>query len=396
MANNTNDQNNGVVVVGAGLAAVSAAEALRDGGYDGPVTLVGNEPEAPYERPQLSKGFLLGKKDFSHAREASWYTDHDVTLRTGVTATGLDRERRIVTLDDGSTLAYDDLLLATGATPRVPDIPGAGGANVLRTVADARRLKALVTEGTHVVLVGGGWIGLEVAAAVTELGGRATVLEAAEQPLLGVLGPTMAAHFADLHARHGVDIRTGTEVTGIAPDAVDTAEERIAADVVVLAVGAAPETSLARAAGLEVEDRAPGGIVVDEHLRTSDPHVYAAGDVALATNLRLAKIRVEHWDNAIRQGQLAAATILGQDAAYDWVPYFFTDQFELGMEYVGRADPDDEVVVRGDREAGEFIAYWLDHGKVTAAMNVGIWDVSDRLRELVGTEVDRDDLTDMR
>jgi 3-phenylpropionate/trans-cinnamate dioxygenase ferredoxin reductase subunit len=220
-----------------------------------------------------------------------------------------------------------------------------------------------------------------------------TVLEQLELPLGRVLGTDVATYLRDLHARNGVDVRTGVTVSAIAPDGVETSAGRVPADVVVVAVGVAPDTGLAAGAGLEVDN----GIVVDEHLRTADPRILAAGDVANAHNSALgARLRVEHWDNAIRQGRLAARVILGEDAAYDWRPYFFTDQFQFSMEYVGRNSPGDDVVVRGSLEDDEFVAYWLDGSTVTAAMNVNIWDVNDRLRDLVGTTVDRDDLPDLR
>ncbi|MEX0426249.1 NAD(P)/FAD-dependent oxidoreductase [Nocardioides sp. DS6] len=385
-----------IVVIGAGLAAAKAVETLREEGYDGALTVVGAEPEPPYERPQLSKEFLKGDTEFALIHDADWYAEHDVRLLTGVTATALDLAGATVALDNGDTLPYDALLLATGARPRVPDLPGAESAVRLRTVADARRLKEALTPGARVVLVGGGWIGLEVAAAARAHDAQAVVLEVAELPLLNVLGPDLARYLVDLHIQHGVEIRTGVRVEAIEPDGVVTSEGKVAADVVVLAVGAVPEVGLAEAAGLRVSQ----GIEVDEHLRTSDPKVYAAGDVALATNTVLGPLRVEHWDNAIKQGRLAARAMLGQDVAYDWLPYFYTDQFEFSMEYVGRGSASDEVVVRGDQGGSQFIAYWLQDGpdgkRVTAGMNVGIWDVNQVLRAMVGTVVDPDELTDLR
>ncbi|MEI7055107.1 FAD-dependent oxidoreductase [Nocardioides sp. CCNWLW239] len=379
-----------IVVIGAGLAAVSAIETLREEGYDGPLILVGREPELPYERPQLSKDFLSGAKEFKVSHDEAWYAEKDVTVLAGTTATALDLNEGTVALDSGKKLAFGRLLLATGADPKTPPIPGIENAMTLRTVEDARRLKEKVRSGTRVVLVGGGWIGLEVAASVTALGGTAVVLEAAAQPLLTVLGPTLAEHVADLHRRHGVEIHTETSVEAIEPGSVRTSAGEIPADVVLVAVGAAPATALAADAGLEVGD----GIVVDERLRTSDPRVFAAGDVALANHTVLGPLRVEHWDNAIKQGRLAARTMLGKDGAYDWQPYFFTDQFEFSMEYVGHSAPEDEVVLRGDTDGDEFIAYWQRGRTVTAGMNVGIWDVNDKLRELVGTDADPDQLTE--
>lgn len=380
-----------IVIIGAGLAAVSAIEALRDEGYAGRLTLVGKEPELPYERPQLSKDFLSGVKEFKLSHDQAWFEEKDVTVLTGTTATALDLDGAKVALSSGDELPFDQVLLATGAEPKRPPIPGVETAMTLRTVEDARRLKEAVEPGTRVVMIGGGWIGLEVAASVTALGGEAVVLEAAAQPLLNVLGPALAEYVATLHARNGVEIHTEATVEAIEPGVVRTSTGEISADVVLVAVGAAPTTGLAEDAGLEVD----GGIVVDERLRSSDPRVFAAGDVALAKHTVLGPLRVEHWDNAIRQGRLAARSMLGKDGAYDWQPYFFTDQFEFSMEYVGHSSPDDEVVLRGATASDEFIAYWRRGATVTAGMNVGIWDVNDRLRELVGTEIEPDQLTDL-
>lgn len=378
-----------VVIVGAGLAAAHCIETLRDEGYDGSITLFGQEQHLPYERPQLSKDMLKGD-DFAPLHDEQWYADRHVDLRLGTRVDTVDLERGTV---DG--VPFDALLLATGASARIPGLPGVEKALTLRTVDDAERLKAALQPGRRVVLVGGGWIGLEVAAAATQAGCHVTVLEVAELPLANVLGPEIAGSLIELHRSHGVDIRTQVTVTAIEDDGVRLDDELVPADVVLLSVGAVPNTALAEAAGLATKN----GIVVDERLRSSDPRVLASGDVAVATHTRFGPLRVEHWDNAIRQGQLAARSMLGQEAVYDWAPYFFTDQFEFSMEYVGHSAPSDRVVVRGDLEAHEYVAYWLGGqpgDTVTAGMNVNLWDVNDRLRELVGTSVDPADLPDLR
>jgi 3-phenylpropionate/trans-cinnamate dioxygenase ferredoxin reductase subunit len=280
-----------VVVIGAGLAAAHAVETLRDGGFDGTVTVVGREPHPPYERPPLTKGFLTGADplDAAFPHDAGWYDDHRVRLLTGTEAVRLDREAGTVALDSGEALGYDALLLVTGASPRVPDVPGAETAHYVRTIADAERLKAALEGGGRVAIVGGGWIGLEVAAAARGHGCEVTVLEQLELPLGRVLGTDVATYLRDLHARNGVDVRTGVTVSAIAPDGVETSTGRVPADVVVVAVGVAPDTGLAAGAGLEVDN----GIVVDEHLRTADPRILAAGDVANAHNSALgARLRV--------------------------------------------------------------------------------------------------------
>lgn len=380
----------GIVVVGAGLAAADLIEALRDGGYEGPVTLVGDEGQLPYERPGLSKDVLLGKAEMESVfvHDADWYAEHDVTTHTDDAAVSVDRGARTVTLASGTVLGYADLVLATGASPRTLDVPGADldGVCVLRRIPDSRALHEAFGQGVRVVVVGAGWIGLEVAAAARLGGSEVTVLEYAEVPLARVMGERLGNYFARLHRRHGVDLRTGVKVEGFEGDGgrvtgVRAGGEIVPADLVVIGVGAAPNTALAETAGLEVGD----GIRTDARLRTGDPHVYAIGDVAEAENTALAaRVRVEHWDNAKRQGALAAKVLLGADDTYDWQPYFYTDQFDLGMEYVGHGSADDEVVVRGDEEKGEFIAYWLRDGVVTAGMNVNVWDVNEDLRALIG------------
>lgn len=391
-----------VVVVGAGLAGAHVVTTLRAEGHTGRVTLVGDEPEPPYERPPLSKSFLQGASPFEEAivHPVEWFAEHDVDLRLGTEVTAVHRDTHEVELAGGARLGYDRLVLATGAASRTLDVPGAEltGVHTLRSVADSRALREVLRPGTRLVIVGGGWIGLEVAGSAPSLGAEVTLLETAPLPLGRVLGPRVAEQFVALHRRHGVDLRTGIAVRGFVGaggkvTGVETDLGEFGADVVLVAVGAAPRTELAEAAGLAVRD---GGVVVDEFLRSSDAHVLAAGDIALAHNTLLGtQLRVEHWDNAIRQGQLAARTILATGATYDWLPYFFTDQHDLGMEYVGRSGPDDDVVLRPGGEDGELVAFWLDtDGRVTAAMNVNVWDVNDVLRGLVGRVVDPDRLRD--
>ena len=391
----------GTVVVGAGLAAAHVVATLREEGDDRPITLVGEEPDRPYERPPLSKGYLQGAspRDEVFVHEPGWYDEHDVTTRFGTTALQVDRAARTVALSDGSTLGYDHLVLATGSRPRTLDVPGADldGIRTLRRLADSDALRDVLATPQRLVVVGGGWIGLEVAAAARQAGLDVTVLEYAAQPLLRVMGPQMAGMFAALHREHGVDLRTGVGVQGYEGSGgrvtgVRTGGEVVPADVVLVGVGAAPNVALASAAGLAADG---GGVAVDEHLRTADPTVLAAGDVANAYNTALGhRLRVEHWDNAIRQGALAARSILGRPDVHDWQPYFFTDQYDLGMEYVGYADSDDQVVVRGDVAARELITFWLRDGRVRAAMNVNVWDVNDQLRALVGREIDPARLAD--
>ena len=395
-----------VVIVGGGLAAAKTAEALRAGEFDGTVTIVGEEAHRPYERPPLSKGYLLGKADrdsvFVHPGE--WYAEHDVDLRLGLPAVAVDAGAHLVRLADGDEIPYDRLLLATGSSPRLIDVPGAelGEVHYLRRLEDCDHLRETFAASSRVVIVGAGWIGLETAAAARAAGVDVTVLEAAALPLVRVLGPEVAQVFARLHRDHGVDLRfevgvqalTGHDgqVTG-----VDLADgTHLEADAVVVGVGITPNVTLAHAAGLEVDN----GILVDESLRTSDPDIFAAGDVANAWHPKLLRrIRVEHWANALNQPAVAAAGLAGRSATYDRLPYFYSDQYDLGMEYVGYVDPGeyDQVVFRGDVDAREFIAFWLAEGRVLAGMNVNVWDVTNPIRALIesGREVDPRRLGDL-
>lgn len=385
------------VIIGASLAGAIAAQTLREEGFSGRVVLIGAEPNRPYERPPLSKGYLLGTspRDEVFVHPQDWYPEHDVELRLGTTVEALDRGAGEVVLAGGERVGYDRVLLATGAVPRRLDVPGAAGFGVqyLRRIEDADRIRASFARASRVVIVGAGWIGLETAAAARAAGLEVTVLEAAELPLLRVLGPEVAQVFARLHRAHGVDLRvgvqvaavTGTDADGVAaPTGVELDDgTRIPADLVLVGVGITPAAALAAGAGLDVTN----GVRVDEHLRTADPAVFAAGDVANAFHSTLGRhIRVEHWENARRQGATAARSMLGQDAVFDRLPYFFSDQYDLGMEYVGYVEPGgyDQVVLRGDVDRLEFIACWLADGRVLAGMTVNVWDVVGQLEDLIG------------
>lgn len=394
-----------VVIVGAGLAGAKTAQALRDKGFEGPVTLVGNETHRPYERPPLSKDYLQGKtgRDSIDVHEPGYYIGHDIDLRPGTAVTSIHPHEREVTLDGGHRLGYDRLVLCTGAVPRRLPLPGADADGVLylRSVDDSDRLRAVLATASAIAIVGGGWIGLEVAAAAVAAGVAVTVVSRAPLPLAGVLGPEMAQVFTDLHRRHGVDLRlhrTPTEIlthrgtaTGLRLDD----GTRIEADAVLLAVGAVPDTTLATRAGLAVDD----GVLVDASLRSSDPVIYAAGDIARAEHPLLGvRVRVEHWANALHQPATVADAILGRPASYRRLPYFYTDQYELSMEYTGYAPPGstDQVVVRGDIDRLAFIAFWLHERRVLAGMNVNTWDVTEPIGQLIGdrTLIDSDRLAD--
>jgi 3-phenylpropionate/trans-cinnamate dioxygenase ferredoxin reductase subunit len=393
------------VIVGAGLAGAKAAEALREQGFDGRVILVGAEPHRPYERPPLSKGYLAGKTDrekvFVHAKD--WYAEHRVEFTPQLPATRLDRAAHQVELADGTTIGYDKLLLATGSSPRRLEVPGADadGVHHLRTLDDSDVLRDLLANTGRLVVIGAGWIGLEVTAAARQAGVEVTVVESAELPLLRVLGPEVAEVFAQLHREHEVDLRLSAELAEITTVDGRATGVRLAdgstieADAVLVAVGVAPNAGLAEQAGLRIDN----GIVVDQALRTDDPDIFAAGDVANAFHPGYDRhIRVEHWANALKQPKVAAAAMLGSDGSYDELPYFYTDQYDLGMEYLGYVEPSgyDRVVFRGDRAAREFIAFWLGGGRVLAAMNVNVWDVTDPIKAIIrsGAVLDADRLAD--
>ncbi|WP_067432938.1 NAD(P)/FAD-dependent oxidoreductase [Nocardioides jensenii] len=380
-----------IVIVGGGLAAAKATEELRERGHDGPITVLAGEDHLPYERPPLSKGILLGKDDADAATvlPRSWYDEHGVTLRTSSAVDSIDLEAGVVLVGEES-IEFDRLLLATGSRPRHLALADDSGASVayLRTLEDSAAIKASFGPGRRLVIIGGGWIGLEVAAAAREAGTDVTVVESLELPLLRVLGPEVAEHFAELHRSHGVDLRLSASVTGIDADGtVHLADgESVASDLIVVGVGVEPVDDLARAADLAVDN----GVLVDEGLRTSDPRVFAAGDVANHLHPVLGRrIRVEHWDTAIGQGQHAARAMLGEDGDYERLPYFFTDQYDLGMEYVGSVGPDGytDVQVEGDPATGTFRAYWVRDGLVVAGMHVNDWDATDAIKARVGTTV---------
>ncbi len=387
------------VIVGGGLAGAKAAEALRDEGFDGAITLLAAEEVLPYERPPLSKGVLSGSDadDTIFVHDEQWYADQRVDLRRGARATGIDRAARTVALSDGGSVGYHKLLLATGSAPRKLRIPGAelGGVHYLRTKRNSDELKAALAAGDRrIVVVGAGWIGLEVAAAARGYGNAVTVIEPQAAPLRAALGDELGGMFAGLHREHDVDLRLGTGVTEFTGDGtavtgvtgvITDAGDRVDADAVIVGVGARPMTQLAEEAGLDVEN----GILTDAALRTSDENIYAAGDVANAEHPVLGRrIRVEHWANALNQGPAAAKSMLGQPVSYDHIPYFYTDQYDLGMEFTGDlgGEPFDAITYRGNRDDREFIVFWTAGGKVLAGMNVNVWDVADDVAALVRSD----------
>jgi 3-phenylpropionate/trans-cinnamate dioxygenase ferredoxin reductase subunit len=395
-----------VVVVGGGLAAGTVVTELREGGYDGPLAVYADEAHPPYERPPLSKDFMLDKGPLADAlvHPEDWYAEHGVDLHTSTPVTAIDPARHTF-VAAGNEATYSSLVLATGSRARHLPLADDSGAEVhyLRQWDDAERLRAALTEGSRLGIIGGGWIGLEIASAARRHGVEVVILEMAPQPLHAVLGDEVATIFADLHRAHGVDLRTGVKIEGIRGTA-DAAEVVVdggtgSVDRLLVGIGAAPDVSLAEAAGLTV-DRQSGGVRTDARLRASAEDVYAIGDVANADHPVLGRpLRVEHWDTAIQHGKVLARNLLGHPTEHDALPYFFTDQYDLGMEYVGNPGPDgfDRVVVRGTPggdDGGTFTAWWLRGPKVVAGMHANDWDAIDHVRRIVGREVDADRLAD--
>ncbi|MGH3738736.1 MAG: NAD(P)/FAD-dependent oxidoreductase [Micromonosporaceae bacterium] len=396
------------VIVGAGLTGAKAAETLREEGFTGHVILVGEEVERPYERPPLSKGYLLGKDDRSklYVHDETWYDAQSVQLRVGRRVTAIHRDRHQVELDGGERIGYTKLLLATGSSPRRLNVPGADldGVHHLRRIEDSERLRDALRAGGPVAVIGAGWIGLETAAAAHAHGCPVTVVEPQTAPLLAALGTEMGGYFADLHRRHGVDLRLRTTVSELRADngrvaAVVTGDgDVIPAETVVVGVGATPNTALAAQAGLAVHN----GIVTDASLRTDDAAINAAGDVANVHHPHYRRpIRVEHWANAVNSGPAAARAMLGQNVVYDRLPYFYTDQYDIGMEFTGWFPPGgyDRVVTHGDLDSDAFYAFWLTGERTVAGMHVNRWDdgiapVQELIRN--GLPINPDRLTDPR
>jgi 3-phenylpropionate/trans-cinnamate dioxygenase ferredoxin reductase subunit len=391
-----------IVIAGAGLAGAKAAQTLRDEGFGGPIVLFGDEPVRPYERPPLSKTYLRGEVGFDDAavHDSDFYASRDIELRTSTAVMSVEPAASEVVLEDGERVGYQRLLLATGAAPRALQVPGADlpGVHTLRTVRDADAIRGAVTAGEPVVVIGAGWIGAEVSASARELGADVTMVDLASVPLERVLGPDVSAVYRDLHQAHGVTLRLGVGIDSIrgngrVEEVWLTDGSVVPAATVVAGIGVLPRVQLAAAAGLEIDN----GVRTDAYLGTSAPQVYAAGDVANAWHpLYGTWVRLEHWSAALNQGPVAARNMLGLTTRYEKVPYFFSDQYDLGMEYRGRAQADDPVVFRGDPAGGEFIAFWLHDGVVTAAMNANVWDQGDAIEALLAARrpVDAADLAD--
>jgi 3-phenylpropionate/trans-cinnamate dioxygenase ferredoxin reductase subunit len=391
------------VIVGASLAGAKAAEELRSRGFDGRLVLIGSEPERPYERPPLTKEYLRDEagRERVYVHDPGFYDDNSIELRTGATAVELDLDMARVTLDDGNALHYRRLLLATGAEPRRLDVPGAelDGVHYLRTLADCDALKERIASGGRVAVIGAGWIGSEFAASARQRGLEVTMIDPLLLPNERVFGSEVGLFYRDLHARHGVELLLGTGVEAFEGDGTvrrvrASGGKLVECDFAVVGVGVAPRVELAVAAGLQVDN----GVLVSKRLESSAPGVFAAGDLANAWHPFFEeRIRVEHWANALNQGPAAARAMLGEQVSYERLPYFFSDQYDVGMEYSGHAKPNDDVVLRGDPADGEFVAFWLRNGLVRAGMNVNVWDVNEHVQTLIRSRepVDRALLADV-
>lgn len=361
-----------VVIIGAGQAGAQAAASLRVEKFDGAITLIGAETEPPYQRPPLSKAYLQGalEKSRLYLKPVEFYEKHSIDLRLGVRASAIDRAAKTVTLEGGEALSYDKLLIATGAPPRKLKAPGAdlAGIHYLRSMADSDALGPVLKSGERIVIVGAGYIGLEVAAVARKAGLPVTVLEAMERPLQRVAGPEVSAFYADLHRSAGVDLRVGAMVAGFEGEgrvraAVLKDGETIRCGAVLVGVGAAPETGLAEAAGLKVEN----GIWVDDHARTEDPAIWAAGDVTNHPSaLYGRRMRLESVPNAIEQGKAAAVNMAGGDMVYDTVPWFWSDQYDVKLQTAGISEGADARVVRGTPGERKLAVWYLKEGRLLA------------------------------
>lgn len=361
------------VIVGAGIGGVSAAAAMRRSGYEGDIDLLGEEPELPYRRPPVSKEIVRGEKtpDEIRIKKPEWYEQQSINLRTGVTVDSIDTEAHVVRLADGEEVGYDQLLLATGGRARSPW--SASGVRTLRSLADAPRLQAELSPGSHLIVVGAGLIGSEIAASARTLGCEVTLLETAALPLPRLLPPELGELYVDLHKSEGTDLHTGVQVSSIEDEGDETVVRASdgrtwSAPVVVVAVGMVPNVELAEAAGIEVAN----GIVVDELGRTSAADVFAAGDVANQPNGVLGgRHRVEHWQGAQNHGTAIGKVMAGGDVPFVEVPWCWSDQYGHNLQVTGWPETSHELVVHGSLDDRDFIAYLLDDGVVRGAVGIG-------------------------
>ena len=388
-----------IVIVGAGQAAGQAAASLRQGGFEGEITLLGDEAYAPYQRPPLSKQYLAGELDADKVllRPEAFYAGKDIDLRTGVRVTAIDRAAKSISTDNGDTLSYDQLLLATGGRPRELSIDGSDleGIHYLRSIADVDAIRAEMESAKNMVIVGGGYIGLEVTSVAIEAGINVTVVEMEDRILKRVTTPTMSEFYHALHTDRGVQIELNTSVSGFTGDkrvsSVICGDAAFDADLVIVGIGILPNVELAEAAGLEIDN----GIVVNDHCRTSDPDIYAAGDCTNHPNPTLdRRLRLESVPNAMEQSRVAVTNMTGGDKVYNAVPWFWSDQYDLKLQMVGFSTDGDTEVVRGDKSANEFAVFYLSGNTLVAADAVNSPREFMVCKQLYGKQVDPAKLAD--
>lgn len=389
----------GIVIIGAGHAAGQAAASLRQAKFEGSITIIGDEAHVPYQRPPLSKQYLAGTQvaDKVYLRAEKFYADKDIQLMLDTRATQIDPGTKTINLDNGETIAYEKLLISTGSRPRKLSIEGSdlSGIHYLRTMDDVDGIRADVKPGANLVIVGGGYIGLEVAAVGIELGMNVHVLEMEERILQRVTTPEMSAYYHKLHSDRGVHIHTQTGVTGFSGNGkvenVLCGDESFAADIVIVGIGIIPNIEIAEEAGIHCDN----GIVVDDHCCTSDPDIYAAGDCTNHPNpLMNKRLRLESVPNAMDQARVSTANMLGDDKVYAAIPWFWSDQYELKLQMVGFSADGDSQVLRGDMENHQFAIFYLKDGKVVAADAVNSPKEFMLCKQLVGKPADPAQLAD--
>lgn len=389
----------GMVIIGAGHAAGQAAASLRQEKYTGPITIIGDEAHLPYQRPPLSKAYLSGSQEVErvYLRAEKFYQEKEIDLKLSTRATAIDPDAKAVELEDGSKIDYDKLLISTGSRPRLLSIPGSdlGGIHYLRTIDDVDGIRADMHEGANLVIVGGGYIGLEVAAVGVEQGLNVHVLEMEDRILQRVTTPTMSKYYDELHRGRGVQIHTNTGVTGFSGDAkvhkVMCGDTEFAADMVIVGIGIVPNIELAEAAGIICDN----GIVVDDHCQTSNPDIYAAGDCTNHPNALLdRRLRLESVPNAMDQARTSASNMLGGDKSYAAIPWFWSDQYELKLQMVGFSADGNREVMRGDMASNQFAVFYLKDNTVVAADTVNSPKEFMLCKQLVGKEADSAVLAD--
>jgi 3-phenylpropionate/trans-cinnamate dioxygenase ferredoxin reductase subunit len=389
----------GIVIIGAGQAAGQAAASLRQGKYEGSITILGNETQPPYQRPPLSKQYLSGElgMDRVMVRPEKFYADQDIALHTGTRVESVDRSAKTVTTSSGDSYEYDKLLIATGSRPRILTIPGSdlSGIHYLRTIDDVDSIREAMQTAKKICIVGGGYIGLEVAAVAVTSGLQVTVLEMEDRILQRVTTPEMSEYYHELHAGRGVNIRVNTGVSGFqGEDHVSTVlcgDEKMDADLVIVGIGIIPNIELAEAAGLDCNN----GITVDDHCRTSDPHIYAAGDCTNHPNPIMGRrLRLESVPNAMEQARVSASNMLGADKVYASIPWFWSDQYDLKLQMVGFSADGDTSVQRGDKATNQFAVFYLKDGKVVSVDAVNSPREFMVCKQLYGKAVDPAALSD--